>query len=160
MAKQHYRCHRAAETSNSRRICRIEFPDTTGGSLFDFFIRLPVQLGDIDTTAIDAPPGWGDSAGGQVFSGSDTSPATSFIEWAADFSGRFDLAIGDSLSGFSFASRQAVPPPIPFALDGSTAFQTAVQVPTEVPEPGMFAPLAMAVIFLRWSRRHFHMSRS
>src|SRR5262249_20638402 len=108
----------------------------SGSTLFDLFLSLPTSIGNIETSIIGKPPGWGDG-GGQLFFGPDVSPSTSFIEWAADFSGSFDVAIGNSLSGFSFTSATIVGPPIRFALNGSTNFMAAQQLVVDVPEPSL-----------------------
>ena len=73
----------------------------TGGTLFDLFLSLPTDITNIDTTTIGTPVGWGDPTGGLLFFGPDAAPSTSFIEWAADFSGTYDLGIGNSLGGYS-----------------------------------------------------------
>src|ERR1039458_10020038 len=92
----------------------------TGGTLFDVFLSLPTDIANIDTTTIGTPVGWSDPNGGLLFFGPDAAPSTSFIEWAADFSGAYDLGIGNSLGGFSFRSSVDVGQPITFALNGST----------------------------------------
>src|ERR1019366_2233382 len=97
----------------------------TGGTLFDLFLSLPTDIVNIDTTTIGTPVGWGDPTGGLLFFGPDVAPSTSFIEWAADFSGLYDVGIGSSLSGFSFTATQPVGVPITFALNGFTEFATA-----------------------------------
>ena len=124
----------------------------TGGALFDLFLSLPTDISNIDTSSIGTPMGWGDPAGGLLFFGPDGSPSTSFIQWAAAFSGAFDLGIGSSLSGFSFTASQPVGTPIEFALNGSTMFEEA-QLLTVVPEPGAFTLLAAGMIFLLAHRR-------
>src|SRR5262245_30173956 len=58
----------------------------TGGTVFDLFLSLPADINSINASMIGTPAGWGDAAGGLLFVGPDTSPSTSFIEWAADFS--------------------------------------------------------------------------
>ena len=112
----------------------------TGGTLFDLFLHLPTGISNIDTTTIGTPAGWGDAMGGLLFFGPDVDPSTSFVEWAADFSGLHDVAIGSSISGFSFAATQPVGIPITFALNGSTEFVTAQEV-TAIPEPATLIPL-------------------
>jgi hypothetical protein len=126
----------------------------TGGTLFDLFLSLPTDISNIDTSTIGTPAGWGDAAGGLLFFGPDTSPSTSFIEWAADFSDAFDLGIGRALSGFSFTATHSVSTPIRFALNGSTAFADAEPV-AGVPELGTFTLLAPMVLLsaVRWRRR-------
>jgi len=115
----------------------------TGGTLFDLFLSLPTDIGNIDTATIGTPVGWGDGNGGLLFFGPDASPSAAFIEWAADGSTLFDLGVGDSLSGFAFNSSVDVGTPILFALNGATDFATA----QGIPEPGtgwlVFAPLAL-----------------
>ncbi len=113
----------------------------TGGALFDLFLSIPTDISRIDTATIGTPAGWGDGAGGLLFFGPDTTPNTSFIDWVGDASMAFDLGIGDSLSGFSFNASQLVGTPITFALNGSTEFAAA----QEVPEPATFGLLAAAV---------------
>jgi hypothetical protein len=108
----------------------------TGGTLFDLFLELPVQITNINTASIGTPAGWGDPTGGLLFFGPDANPATSFIEWTADFSGAHDVAAGSSLAGFSFTTLQPINGPILFAVNDSTSFDTAVQA--AVPEPGTF----------------------
>lgn len=107
------------------------------GPVFDLFLSLPTDIANIDTAAIGTPVGWGDPTGGFVIFGLDTSPTTSFIDWSADFSGTYDLGIGDSLGGFSFLSPLRIDPPITFALNGTTDFATAQEV-SSVPEPASF----------------------
>jgi hypothetical protein len=126
----------------------------TGGTLFDLFLHLPTGVSNIDTTTIGTPAGWGDAMGGLLFFGPDVNPSTSFIEWAADFSGLQDVAIGSSLSGFSFAATQPVGKPIMFALNGSTEFVTAQEV-TAIPEPSMFVPLLIFVTVIGFRRYLF-----
>jgi hypothetical protein len=106
----------------------------TGGTLFDLFLSIPLDINDIDTTSIGTPVGWGDPSGGLLFFGPDVSPSTSFIEWASDASGLYDALIGDSLSGFSFVSSLTVTGPLLFALNGSTSFAVAESAST-IPEP-------------------------
>ena len=74
-----------------------------GGTLFDLFLSVPLDISDIDTSTIGTPVGWGDPTGGLLFFGPNVSPSTSFIEWADDASGIYDIGIGDSLGGFSFS---------------------------------------------------------
>ena len=115
----------------------------TGGTLFDLFLHIPTDIATIDTAAIGTPAGWGDSNGGLLFFGPDTSPSTAFIEWSADFSGVDDVQIGNSLAGFSFTATQPLDTPIEFALNGSTVFSEAhnASVNAAVPEPGSFGLL-------------------
>ena len=83
----------------------------------------------------------------KLFFGPDAAPSTSFIEWAADFSGTYDLGIGNSLGGYSFRSSVDVGQPIMFALNGSTDFATAQEV-TTTPEPATFVlmlPMILAI---------------
>jgi hypothetical protein len=129
---------------------------TTGGTLFDLFVSVPIDISDLNTATIGAPMGWGDPAGGLLFFGPDGSPSTSFIEWTADFSGADDVAVGRSLAGFSFTTLQPINGQIRFALNDATNFDTAVQGPT-APEPAtlpmlLFAGLAVSVGGL-WGRR-------
>jgi hypothetical protein len=118
----------------------------TGGTLFDLFLELPMEIANINTASIGAPAGWGDPTGGLLFFGPDVNPATSFIEWTADFSGAHDVAIGSSLAGFSVTTLQPIDGPILFALNDSTTFGTAVQ--STVPEPGTFILLLSIVAAL------------
>src|SRR3954471_4303434 len=53
----------------------------TGGTIFDLFLSLPIDVSTIDTAAIGTPVGWGDGAGGLLFFGPDANPSTSFIDW-------------------------------------------------------------------------------
>jgi hypothetical protein len=124
----------------------------TGGTLFDLFLSLPTDIANIDTATIGTPVGWGDPTGGLLFFGPDTVGSTSFIEWASDASGTYDLGIGSSLGGFSFRSSVDVGQPITFALNGSTEFATAQEV-SSVPEPGtiiLLIPILVAAAF--WTR--------
>lgn len=109
----------------------------TGGTLFDLFLSLPTDITNIDTTTIGTPVGWGDPTGGLLFFGPDASPSTSFIQWSADFSGLYDVGIGNSLGGFSFLASERIGQPITFALNGTTDFATAQEV-SSVPEPATF----------------------
>jgi hypothetical protein len=121
----------------------------TGGTLFDLFLSLPTNITNIDTATIGTPIGWGDPTGGLLFFGPDANPSTAFIDWAADFSGTYDVGIGSALSGFSFNSSVDVGQPITFALNGSTTFDTA-QEGTTVPEPATFVllvPILVAIGF-------------
>lgn len=106
----------------------------TGGTLFDLFLSIPLDISDIDSSTIGTPVGWGDPTGGLLFFGSNVSPSTSFIEWADDPSGLYDVQIGDSLGGFSFTSTQEVTSSITFALNGSTASDLSVPL-ASIPEP-------------------------
>jgi hypothetical protein len=125
--------------SNGEFAYRFTLANTgaTGGTLFDLFLRLPTGISNINTADIEKPQGWGDANGGLVFFGEDTNPATSFVEWAADASGLFDLPINGSLSGFSITLTGAVDMPIQFALNGSTNFEDAREV-TTIPEASVF----------------------
>jgi hypothetical protein len=105
----------------------------TVGTLFDLFLSIPIDIGNVDTNSISAPVGWGDPTGGLLFFGPDVNPSTSFIEWSSDASGLYDVQIGSSLGGFSFMASQPVTAPITFALNGSSSFDTARQTST-VPE--------------------------
>lgn len=131
----------------------------TGGTLFDLFLSLPTDISNIDTTSIGLPVGWGDPTGGLLFFGPDVAPATSFIEWAADFSGTSDVGIGDSLSGFSFNSSAEIGQPIGFALNGSTTFETAEEVGTTVPEPSTIV-LTLPVVLVIALRLRFRSIRA
>jgi len=126
----------------------LENTGTTGGTVFDLFLAIPLDISFIDTPAIGTPIGWGDTTGGLLFFGSDVNPSSSFIQWAADFSGLYDVGIGSALSGFSFVASQPVTGPIMFALNGSTDFGTAL---SGVPEPGtsfmLLIPLAATFAF-------------
>lgn len=106
----------------------------TGDTLFDLFLSLATDITYIDPATIRTSVGWGDPTGGLLFFGPDVSPSTSFIQWSADFSGLYDVGIGNSLGGFSFRSSQSILQPITFALNGTTEFATAQQV-SSVPEP-------------------------
>jgi hypothetical protein len=130
---------------------RVVNSGATGGTIFDLFLSLPVEVGNIDTTSIGTPVGWGDPAGGLLFFGPDVSPSTSFIEWSSDFSGADDVAIGSSLAGYSFRTLQPIGP-IRFALNGSGTFATAVQV-SGVPEPGSFITLLVTAAVLGFAYR-------
>jgi hypothetical protein len=88
----------------------------------------------------------------KLFFGPDAAPSTSFIEWAADFSGTYDLGIGNSLGGFSFRSSVDVGRPITFALNGSTDFATAQEV-TTTPEPATFLLLIPALVAIAFRVR-------
>ena len=131
----------------------------TGGTLFDLFLSLPTDISNIDTTSIGTPVGWGDPTGGLLFFGPDAAPSTSFIEWAADFSGTYDLGIGSSLGGYSFNSLVDVGQPIRFALNGSTDFAAAQEISlATVPEPTtvvLLLPMMLAIGFhTRFRSRH------
>jgi hypothetical protein len=108
----------------------------TGGTLFDLFLSIPDDISTIDTTTIGTPVGWGDPTGGLLFFGPNADPSTSFIEWADDISGLYDIQIGDSLGGFSFTSSEEITGPLTFALNGSTTFASAELV-SSVPEPSL-----------------------
>jgi hypothetical protein len=114
----------------------------TGGTLFDLFLAIPTAIANINTSTIGKPVGWGDATGGLLFFGPDVSPSTSFIDWSADFSGTYDVGIGNSLSGFSFSSTQRISLPITFAVNGSTTFNTAHQA---IPEPATFGMIVFAI---------------
>jgi len=124
----------------------------TGGSIFDLFLSLPIDINHIDTATIGTPVGWGDATGGLLFFGPDASPSTSFIDWAADFSGLYDVQIGAALSGFSFNSAQNIGGPITFALNGNTDFAAAVPAST-APEPGTFVLLVPVLAMIAACRR-------
>jgi len=47
---------------------------TTGGTLLDLFVSLPIDISDINTATISSPPGWGDGTGGLLFFGPDANP--------------------------------------------------------------------------------------
>jgi len=125
----------------------------TGGTLFDLFLAIPTAIANINTGTIGTPVGWGDATGGLLFFGPDVSPSTSFIDWSADFSGTYDVAIGNSLSGFSFSSTQRITQLITFAVNGSTTFATAHQA---TPEPATFGLVLFAIvgISVRSAMRH------
>ena len=124
----------------------------TGGTLFDLFLSLPTDITNIDTTSIGTPVGWGDPTGGLLFFGPDAAPSTSFIEWASDASGTYDVGTGSSLGGFSFNSSVDVGQPITFALNGSTDFATAQEV-SSVPEPATFLLLLPVLVAVAsWTR--------
>jgi hypothetical protein len=107
----------------------------TGGTLFDLFLSLPLNINDVDTSTIGTPVGWGDPTGGLLFFGPDVNPSTaSFIEWADDASGLFDLGIGGTLAGFSFVSTEDITAQITFALNDSATFSAATPV-SSIPEP-------------------------
>lgn len=126
---------------------------STGVTLFDLFLALPTDIGNINTATIGKPAGWGDPSGGLLFFGPNVSPSTSFIEWTADFSGTRDVAVGSALTGFSFTALEPINGPITFALNNSTTFATAIQgAPT--PEPATFVMLFLAAAFAtRWRLR-------
>lgn len=133
----------------------------TGGTVFDLFLSLPTDITNIDTASIGTPVGWGDPTGGLLFFGPDTAPSTAFIEWAADFSGTYDLGIDNSLGGFSFTASIDIGQPITFALNGSTTFDTAQETGT-VPEPVTFVllvPVLVAIGFRIRSDRLKHRSQ-
>lgn len=116
----------------------------TGGTLFDLFLSIPLDISEIDTSTIGTPVGWGDPTGGLLFFGPNVSPSTSFIEWADDASGLYDLGTGDSLAGFSVVSSDEVDGPIMFALNGSTTLNTAEPI-SSVPEPSLSVWLAVGL---------------
>ena len=120
---------------------------STGGSLFDLFLALPIDIVGIDTNTIGTPVGWGDTNGGLLFFGPNVSPSTSFIEWAADASGTFDIGIGNQLSAFGFTSTSRVRGPIEYGLNGSTTLGIAQQV--NIPEPGTLSLLLLAAAAFR-----------
>jgi hypothetical protein len=126
----------------------------TGGTLFDLFLSIPLDVTDIDTSTIGTPVGWGDPTGGLLFYGPNVSPSASFIEWADDSSGLYDVGIHDSLSAFSFASSQQVAGPIGFALNGSITVDVATPI-SSVPEPSRLASyLTFLLIFRRIAARN------
>ena len=122
----------------------LENTGAAGGNFFDLFMSLPVDISNIDTATIGTPVGWGDLTGGLLFLGPDLNPLTSFIEWAADSSGIYDVGVGNSLGGFSFLSSVRIGGPITFALNGSTTFDTAQEV-SGVPEPSTFESMLAAI---------------
>src|ERR1035441_1795038 len=124
----------------------------TGGTLFDLFLSLATDITNVDTATIGTPVGWGDPTGGLLFFGPDVAPSTAFIEWAADFSGLYDVGIGNSLSGFSFNSSVDIGQPITFALNGSTDFATAQEV-SSVPEPATFVLLLSVLVAIAFRVR-------
>jgi hypothetical protein len=124
----------------------------TGGTLYDLFISIPVDISSIDTVTIGTPVGWGDPTGGLLFFGPDVSPATSFIDWAADSSGLYDVGSGRSLPGFSFNSSVSSTGPITFARNGSTTFDAAQQV-SNVPEPATLGLMLTALLAIVSARR-------
>ena len=123
----------------------LENTGSSGGTLFDLFISIPVNISNIDTAAIGTPIGWGDPTGGLLFFGPDVNPSTSFVQWAADFSGLYDIGIGNSLSGFTFSSTVQSSGPITFALNGTSSFDTAQEV-SGVPEPATFGLMFIAFV--------------
>jgi hypothetical protein len=133
----------------------------TGGTLFDLFLSIPLDISDIDTSTIGTPVGWGDPTGGLLFFGSNVSPAASFIEWADDASGLYDLKIGASLAGFSFLTPEEIGGPITFALNGATMFNTA-EPASSVPEPllsvwvlfGSYLACTISKKMLRFATKH------
>lgn len=131
---------------------RLTNSGNTGGTVYDLFLSVPTDIGNIATSAIGTPSGWGDPAGGLLFFGPGGIPNTSFVEWAADFSGQYDVGIGSSLSGFSFDSASFVGEPISFALNGATDLSLAQEV---APEPGTLTLLFLSVssLCLRMRRR-------
>ncbi len=127
----------------------------TGGTLFDLFLSLPIDIGNIDTASIGTPVGWGDATGGLLFFGPDAAPSTSFIDWASDFSGAFDVGIGSSLSGFSFLASVDIDQPVLFSPNGSPTFDPAQQTP----EPGTFVLLLSIVGAVGFRVRFRHLQR-
>jgi hypothetical protein len=124
---------------------------STGGTLSDLFVALPIDINDVLTSTIGTPAGWGDSNGGLLFFGPDGGPSTSFIEWTADFSGTHDVHIGTALTGFSFRTLQPINGPITFGLNGSTTLDTAVPG-SSVPEPPTLLVLLFAIALLGFGR--------
>ena len=116
----------------------------TGGTIFDLFLSLPTDITNIDTAMIGTPVGWGDPTGGLLFFGPDAAVSTSFIEWAADFSGIYDVQTGTALAGFSLNSSIDIGRPVTFALNGSTDFAVARNV-TITPEPSTLALILAAI---------------
>jgi len=96
--------------------------------------------------------GWGDPTGGVLFFGPDVAPSTSFIEWASDFSGNYDVEISNSLSGFSVNTVAGIGQPVAFALNGSTNFATAQEM-SDVPEPGTLVLLPSVLLGILILRR-------
>lgn len=128
---------------------------SAGGTLFDLFLSVPLDISLIDTGTIGTPVGWGDSTGGLLFFGPDVNPSTSFIQWSADFSGLYDVDVSKSLSGFSILTSQQVSSPLTFALNGDTNFAPA-QAVSGVPEPSTFVlllPVLVALAFRTKFRR-------
>jgi len=125
----------------------------TGGTIYDLFIQVPLDISLIDTSSIGTPIGWGDPTGGLLFFGPATNPSTSFIEWTSDASGLYDVTNGGSLSGFSFVSSQEINGALLFALNGSLSTIPAT-LSTSVPEPRDIAAYAFAVVGLQliWMR--------
>jgi hypothetical protein len=125
----------------------------TGGTLFDLFLSLPTDISNIDTGTIGTPAGWGDPTGGLLFFGPDTGPGTAFLEWS-NGGPPFDLAIGSSLSGFSFNSSVGVGQPIMYGLNGSADLSPAQPQTTSTPEPATFWLLLIPAVaaIVRWHR--------
>jgi hypothetical protein len=117
----------------------------TGGTLFDLFLSIATDISNIDTADIGTPIGWGDPTGGLVFYGPDTNPGTSFIEWSADGSGLYDVAIGQFLSEFTFQSSQQPTGPILFALNGSSTLSPAIPI-SGVPEPTTVSMMILGIV--------------
>lgn len=126
----------------------------SGGPIYDLFLLLPMDISNIDTATIGMPTGWGDATGGLLFFGPDVNPSTTFIQWAADFSGLYDLAVGESLTEFSFRSTIVATGPITFALNGSTELETA-QETAAVPEPSTVGLVLIGLVLtpVCWFRR-------
>jgi hypothetical protein len=120
----------------------------TGGTLFDLFLSIPTEISNIQTATIGTPEGWGDPTGGFLFFGPDT-PTTSFIEWASDASGLYDVQIGSSLAGFTLLSSQNLNQ-ILFSLNGLNTFAVAQQT---VPEPSVAFPFIIALLAIAVLRR-------
>ena len=106
----------------------------TGGTIFDLFVSTPTPISNVDTSDFGIPSGWGDSNGGLLFYGPNTDPSNSFVEWAADFSGAYDVQIGDSISGFSVSTLLPITGSILFSLNGADTFVPAQQIQAS-PEP-------------------------
>lgn len=117
----------------------------TGGSLFDLFLAIPLDIASVDTGEIGTPAGWGDANGGLLFFGPDANPATSFIQWSADFSGVFDLPIGSSLSGYAFTATDRTTSQILFAVNGSLDVVPAEESTSAIPEPGVMGLLLVGL---------------
>jgi hypothetical protein len=120
----------------------------TGGTIFDLFLSFDTDIAAIDIGTIGTPVGWGDPAGGLVFAGPDVNPGTSFVEWAADGSGLYDLQIGGALSGFTITVPSIIGAPILYDLNELGSFSPAIEV-ADTPEPaGGWCVLVIAAYVL------------